>query len=277
MPKEIDLKNKRKFFKPLFKNKSKRLLLKQTRKPFSFIAILPNMTTLFAMCCGLTAIRFGLLGMWKYSILCIMLSAILDAMDGRLARYLKISSRFGAELDSFSDFLSFGVAPSIIIYIKYLKPWGEIGWVISVFFTMCMALRLARFNVMSLDEAQPVWKSSFFTGVPAPLGGFLALYPIILSYTFHEDLISPAIAAFFLIITGSLMVSQIPTFSLKKLTFKPSVVLPFILFSFITVGLLFSYPWKMLSLVGIVYFASIPISIRKFKKLEKLEASKAEN
>ncbi len=269
MPKDIDLKSKKKIFRPLFNNKSKNILLKNNKKPFSFISILPNMTTLFAMCCGLTAIRFALLGMWKYSILCIMLSAILDAMDGRLARYLKMSSRFGAELDSFSDFLSFGVAPSLIIYIKYLKPWGEIGWVISVFFTMCMALRLARFNVMSLDESQPVWKSFFFTGVPAPLGGFLAIYPIILSYTFDESIISPVIAAFFLSLTGSLMVSQIPTFSLKKLTFKPSVVLPFILFSFITVGLLFSYPWQTLSAVGIIYLLSIPFSMRKFKKLEQ--------
>lgn len=273
MPKDADLKNKKKFFRPLFKNKSKNSILKNHKKPFSFISILPNMTTLFAMCCGLTAIRFGLLEMWKYSILCIMLSAILDAMDGRLARYLKISSRFGAELDSFSDFLSFGVAPALIIYIKYLKPWGEIGWVISVFFTMCMALRLARFNVMSLDENQPTWKASFFAGVPAPLGGFLALYPIILSYAFHENLVSPMIAAFFLIITGSLMVSQIPTFSLKKLTFKPSVVLPFILFSFITVGLLFSFPWKTLSAVGVFYFLSIPLSIRKFKKYKKAEST----
>ena len=241
-------------------------------KAQSLTAMIPNITTLMALCCGMTAIRFALLEKWELAIVSVLLAAILDALDGRLARLLNSASRFGAELDSFSDFLSFGIAPALIMYLRGLSNWGETGWAIALFFTVCMALRLARFNVMSIDDIDlPAWQEGFSTGVPAPAGGFIALYPIILQHAFSDFTFSQNVAcyAFFMLVASGLMVSRIPTFTLKKVVVPPSLVLPFLLVLFVIVGLLYSYPWHMLTLIGIVYLCLIPVSALNFKKREQ--------
>jgi CDP-diacylglycerol--serine O-phosphatidyltransferase len=239
-------------------------------KAQSLTAMIPNITTLMALCCGMTAIRFALLQKWEFAIVSVLLAAILDALDGRLARLLNSASRFGAELDSFSDFLSFGIAPALIMYLRGLDRWGEAGWAIALFFTVCMALRLARFNVMSIDMDLPSWKEGFSTGVPAPAGGFIALYPIILQHAFPGLSFSQNIAyyAFFMLLASGLMVSRIPTFTLKKVVIPPSLVLPFLLVLFVIVGFLYIYPWHMLTLIGVIYLGLIPFSVINFKKRE---------
>lgn len=240
-------------------------------KAQSLTAMIPNITTLMALCCGMTAIRFALLEKWEFAIVSVLLAAILDTLDGRLARLLNSSSRFGAELDSFSDFLSFGIAPALIMYLKGFSLWGETGWAIALFFTVCMALRLARFNVMSLDIDQPEWQQGFSTGVPAPAGGFLALFPIVMQCAFQElsFLHYTWFYALCMLLASVLMVSRIPTFTLKKLIIPPTFVLPFLLALFIAVGLLYTHPWHMLTFIGITYLMLIPLSMRCYKKYEK--------
>ncbi len=240
-------------------------------KAQTLTGMIPNITTLMALCCGMTAIRFALLEKWEFAIVSILLAAILDALDGRLARLLNSTSRFGAELDSFADFLNFGVAPALIMYLRGLSHWGEIGWAISLFFTICMVLRLARFNVMSVALNQPAWLQGFFIGVPAPLGGFLGVYPIIIQHAFPTLLWVqfPVCYAFFMLLAGCLMVSRIPTFSLKKMIIPSSQVMPFLLGLFASVGLLYSYPWLTLTLLGVGYIALIPFAFVKFKEHER--------
>ncbi len=240
-------------------------------KAQTLTGMIPNITTLMALCCGMTAIRFALLEKWEFAIVSVLLAAILDALDGRLARLLNSTSRFGAELDSFADFLNFGVAPALIMYLRGLSHWGEMGWAIALFFTICMVLRLARFNVMSVALNQPAWLQGFFIGVPAPLGGFLGLYPIIIQHAFPSLLWVqfPACYAFFMILAGGLMVSRIPTFSLKKLIIPSSFVMPFLLALFTFIGLLYSYPWLILTLIGVGYIAMIPFAFIAFKAYER--------
>lgn len=244
---------------------------RRSLKAQTLTGMIPNITTLMALCCGMTAIRFALLEKWEFAIVSVLLAAILDALDGRLARLLNSASRFGAELDSFADFLNFGVAPALIMYLRGLSHWGETGWAIALFFTICMVLRLARFNVMSVALNQPSWLQGFFIGVPAPLGGFLGLYPIIIQHAFPSLSLAqlPACYAFFMILSGCLMVSRIPTFSLKKLIIQPSLVMPFLLLLFIFVGLLYSYPWLTLTMLGVGYLGLIPFSYSKFREYQR--------
>lgn len=257
----------KRMFKPIIKRNAANGMRKKKIRAQSFTAMVPNMTTLMALCCGMTAIRFALLGLWRYAIVAVLISAVLDALDGRLARLLNSASRFGAELDSFSDFLSFGVSPALIIYMKTLHELGDAGWAIALFFTVCMALRLARFNVMSTEDNQPAWRLGFFTGVPAPLGGFLGIFPLVMSFAFPalDWLTSAPLCAFFMILSAGLMVSRIPTFSLKKIVIGPSYILLFMLVLSISIGMLYAYPWYTLSLLGIAYISTIPFSIRKFR------------
>lgn len=256
-----------------------RIAKKRNLRAHTITAMIPNITTLMALCCGMTAIRFALLENWSYAITSILLSAVLDALDGRLARLLKSSSRFGAELDSFSDFLSFGVAPALIIYLKALHMWGEIGWAISLFFAICMSLRLARFNVMSVDLNQSSWQQGFFKGVPAPIGGFLGLYPIILglAYPTLVSTITPVWYAFFMTVSALLMVSRIPTFSIKKVVIPPVYVMPFLLVLFILIGFLYSYPWQTLSMFGVFYVVTIPFSMKNYSKFMSMEVETGED
>src|SRR5262249_36796198 len=180
--------------------------------------LIPNVLTLAALCSGLTAIRFALQGNLKLAVIAIIVAAIFDALDGRVARRLGVTSRFGAELDSLSDFLCFGVSPALGLYLASLGEGGARGWIVTLMSRMCSALRLARFNPALLaDTPPPAWTGSFFTGVPAPAGALLALVPLMVSFEIEAAWPRHAlVVGTVLVVVGGLMVSTLPTFSFKK-------------------------------------------------------------
>lgn len=228
---------------------------------FSVNRLIPNVLTLAALCSGLTAIRFALQGEFKLAVIAIIVAAIFDALDGRVARRLGVTSRFGAELDSLSDFLCFGVAPALVLYLASLKEGGALGWVVTLMFPICSALRLARFNTgLLVDAPFPAWTGSYFTGVPAPAGALLALIPLMVSF---EDVVWPRhalVVGATLLVVGGLMVSRLPTFSFKKGRVPRHLVLPSLLGAALVMGVVVSAPWIGLSLLGLVYLCLIPYS-----------------
>ncbi|MFA5040473.1 MAG: CDP-diacylglycerol--serine O-phosphatidyltransferase [Bdellovibrionales bacterium] len=187
-----------------------------TMKDLPLTRLLPNTLTLFSLCSGLTGIRFALQERWEYAVYAIMIAAAFDVLDGRVARMLNIASKFGAELDSLSDAISFGVAPGFIMYEWTLKNAGSIGWFAVLIFAVCCALRLARFNTMLEDHSLPQWTKRYFTGVPAPAGAALGLLPLVFFLEFGVGTqIPPAAWALWMFLIGGLMVSRLPTFALK--------------------------------------------------------------
>ncbi len=240
--------------------------------------LLPNLITLLALCSGVTAIRLGLEGRFELAVACVMLAVILDAMDGRLARLLKGTSRFGAELDSLADFVNFGVAPAILLYIWSLNSLKTLGWVICLGLAIACALRLARFNVALDDPNKPAWASQFFTGAPAPAGAGLALLPLYFGFLGVIDdghgwalVIGPYVVG-----VAILMVSRVPTFSGKNMGRIPGEkVLPVLGLTVLGVILLISYPWEFLSIVSLVYLAMIPVSMRSHRRLLAADARRA--
>jgi len=232
-----------------------------------FNKMIPNILTIMALSAGMSAIRFGLEDRWEPAALSILAAAILDALDGRIARILKGSSKFGAELDSLSDFISFGVAPAIMLYLWAMQDAGRFGWMLALLFSVSMALRLARFNTMLEDKDQPAWTKNFFTGVPAPAAAGLVLLPMILSFQFGDGFFrEPATVSLFLVGVAALVVSSLPTYSFKKIAIKSKHVVPamIIVGAFITV--LVSAPWTTLSVVMLIYLGLIPISIRSYRR-----------
>lgn len=235
---------------------------------FSINRLIPNILTLAALCSGLTAIRFGLHGEFRLAVIAIFVAAIFDALDGRVARRLGVTSQFGAELDSLSDFLCFGVTPALVLYLASLKDGGALGWVITLMFPICSALRLARFNTALLaDRPPPAWTGSYFTGVPAPAGALLALIPLMVS--FEAEVAwprHPLVVGTTLVAVGGLMVSRLPTFSFKKGRISRHLVLPALLGAALVMGVVASSPWIGLSLLGVVYLASIPFSWMAYRR-----------
>lgn len=243
-----------------------------TLRGLSINRLLPNALTLIALCSGLTAIRYGLTGDYRSAVLAVIVAAIFDALDGRVARRLNVTSRFGAELDSLSDFCAFGVAPALLVYLSSMEPAGSLGWVITLMFPICSAMRLARFNVgLTTDEPPPVWAAAFFTGVPAPVGALLVLVPLMLSLSPDLSwtwLRHPIVGGAFLIAVGALMVSRLPTFSFKKGRIAPHLVLPVFLGIALVVGLLATSPWVTLPCIMLLYLGSLPLSWRAYRRLE---------
>ena len=229
---------------------------------FSVNRLIPNVLTLAALCSGLTAIRFGLQGQFRLAVIAIIVAAIFDALDGRVARRLGVASQFGAELDSLSDFLCFGVTPALVLYLASLKDGGALGWVVTLMFPICSALRLARFNTGLLaDTPQPAWTGSFFTGVPAPAGALLALIPLLVSFETEANWPRhPLLVGLVLLVVGGLMVSRLPTFSFKKGRVPRHLVLPSLLGVALVMGVLASSPWIGVSMLGLVYVSLIPFS-----------------
>lgn len=229
---------------------------------FSVNRLIPNVLTLAALCSGLTAIRFGLQGEFRLAVIAIIVAAIFDALDGRVARRLGVASQFGAELDSLSDFLCFGVAPALVLYLASLKDGGALGWVVTVMFPICSALRLARFNTALLaDSPPPAWTGSYFTGVPAPAGALLALIPLVVSFEAEATWPRHAlVVGATLVVLGGLMVSRLPTFSFKKGRVPRHLVLPSLLGAALVMGVIASSPWIGLSILGLVYLCLIPFS-----------------
>ena len=204
------------------------------------------------------------------------MAAILDMLDGRVARRLNATSKFGAELDSLSDVIAFGVAPAFLMYLSTMKAAGSIGWVVTLMFPICSALRLARFNAgLQSDIKPPVWAGAFFTGVPAPAGALLVLIPLTLSLSQDIDaawLRHPVVGAVFLIGIASLMVSRVPSWSLKKGRVPSHLVLPTLVGIACLIGLLATTPWVTLPAMGVIYLGLLPFSYRSWRRLKTQEA-----
>ncbi len=245
-------------------------------KPVPIRFLLPNLITLLALCSGVTAIRFAIEGHYEWAVGGIIFALVLDALDGRLARYLKGTSRFGAELDSLADFVNFGVAPGIMLYLWSLNGLKTFGWVVCLMLAIGCALRLARFNVMLDDPEKPVWAGGFFIGMPAPAGALLAMAPLYLGFLGLIDEGHPfakTIAAYEMII-AILMVSRVPTFSGKTITRVPrEYALPILAVMALGVVFLISYPWETLSLISLVYLVLIPVSIVSFRRHKQRDLS----
>jgi CDP-diacylglycerol---serine O-phosphatidyltransferase len=231
-------------------------------------AILPNMVTVLALCAGLTAIRMTIEARYELAIYAVLAAAVLDGLDGRIARFLKSTSKFGAELDSLSDFVSFGVAPAILLYGWILHEVRSFGWLAALVLAIAGALRLARFNVQA-DVEKPAWQGNFFTGVPAPAGAILALLPLYVDFSGLDvpDVAAPLVLIY-TVVVALLMVSRIPTFSGKKLgRIRRDLVLPLFVALVLAVGLLLSFPFETLSMAVIAYLAAIPLGWRAYNRM----------
>ena len=236
--------------------------------------ILPNMLTLIGVCIGLTSIRFALSGEFHLAIIAIIFAALFDWLDGRIARLIKGTSEVGKELDSLADVISFGVAPAFIMYFWTLSSLGRLGWLLCLIYVICVALRLARFNVHSNQE--PSWKDNFFEGVPSPAGGILVLTPLIVSLSnfdfikLNNNIVVPA----FFIVTSLLLISKFPTYSFKKIVIQRKTTI-FLLFGIIlSFGLLLVYPFTVISVSTIIYVFLFPLSFFHFQKLKKQNEDK---
>lgn len=238
-------------------------LLRRPRLQRSTInQLIPNVLTVAALCAGLTAIRFGLDARWDLAVFATVAAGIFDGLDGRMARLLTGGTKFGAELDSLSDFIAFGVAPAMMIYIWTMHMFGGIGWAIVLLYAVCCALRLARFNTAIGDPNPPPWARFYFTGVPAPAGAGLALLPMMLTLEVGAGFFDrPLVNAVVLVTVALLMISRVPTFSIKQIKIKPSFRLPALLLVALLIAALASSPLTTLICVGVVYLASIPVSI----------------
>ncbi len=237
--------------------------------------LLPNMITLLSLCAGLTAIRLAIEGKIEWALGAIVFAAVLDGVDGRVARMLKGQSRFGAELDSLADFVNFGVVPGLILYFWGLNELGAIGWIAALVFAICMSLRLARFNVMADDPNRPAWMGNFFTGVPAPAGAIIVLLPIYVNLLGLPRL--NAIACVYTLIVAFLLVSTLPVFSGKKLgtRVRPDLVLPIFVAIVLFVALLVSYPWVVLTIGTLAYLGSLPFGWMSAQKFRRQDAEAA--
>lgn len=236
--------------------------------------LIPNLITMMALIAGITSVQKALTGNFEVAVLLLLAAAILDVMDGAVARALKAQSEFGAQLDSLSDFLAFGVAPGLILYVWTLGDAGKLGWIAAVVFPVAAALRLARFNVMTATAADiPLWKKRFFTGVPTPAGAILCLFPLYVWFltpeTFEGYRWGTPFVAVWAITVAALMVSRIPTFSIKYMKIPPKMMVPVMAFVALVVAALFNAPWVTLPIICIVYAASIPLIFHQYRKLEK--------
>ena len=231
--------------------------------------ILPNMLTLIGVCIGLTSIRFALDEKFELANIAIIFAALIDGLDGRIARLMKGTSKVGKELDSLTDMISFGVAPAFIMYFWKLNTLGRFGWLLCLIYVICVALRLARFNVNSNQE--PSWRDNFFEGVPSPAGGILVLTPLIISlsgfdfFQLNFEIIVPT----FFVITSFLLISKFPSYSFKKIVIPRRTTI-FLLFGIVLFfGLLLIYTFNVIAISAIVYVFLLPISFVHFQKIKK--------
>jgi CDP-diacylglycerol---serine O-phosphatidyltransferase len=243
--------------------------------------LLPNLITLLALCAGLTAIRLAVENKLELALAAIVFAALLDGIDGRVARLLKGTSRFGAELDSLADFVNFGVAPALILYFWGLHELKSAGWIAAMVFAICGGLRLARFNVMIDNPNKPAWAGNFFTGIPAPAGAITVLLPIYLNFLgVPNGLITVWLTFFYTLAIALLMVSKLPVFSGKRVgkRVSPDMVLPVFVAVVLVFALLISYPWEVLTLGTLVYIGCLPLgwlSYRKYQRKDEVVATAA--
>ena len=235
----------------------------------------PNVVTLLALCAGLTAIRMAFEDRYVLAVAAIVFAAVLDGLDGRLARFLKGTSRFGAELDSLSDFVNFGVAPALILYFWDLHNLKSAGWIAAMVFAICGSLRLARFNVMIDDPDRPAWTANFFVGIPAPAGAITVLLPIYAVFLGvpHSAVLTWLTLVYTLVI-ASLMVSRLPVFSGKRVGTRvpPELVPLLIIVIVLSIALLIAYPWVVLTAGTLAYLACLPLGYLSYRNYERRHA-----
>jgi CDP-diacylglycerol--serine O-phosphatidyltransferase len=245
----------------------------------SFNRLIPNIMTLLGLCAGLVAIRFAIDDRWPQAAAFIVVAGVIDGLDGRLARLLKATSRFGAEFDSLADFLSFGVAPALVLYLWTMHTVGPLGFVPCLLFAVCSSLRLARFNAaldVGMEKPKPAYAYNFFTGVPAPAGAGCALFPLFAAIALSEwgwlatanGFRHPVFVGVVLVVVGGLMVSTLPTWSFKNFKVPRGAVLPLLLGVGAYVALLVAEPWAALTAAGVIYLGMLPFSVRSYLALK---------
>lgn len=238
--------------------------------------LVPNLITLLALCAGLTAIRLAMEEKLELALAAIVFAALLDGIDGRIARMLKGTSRFGAELDSLADFVNFGVAPALILYFWGLHELKSAGWIAALVFAICAGLRLARFNVMIDDPNKPIWAGNFFTGIPAPAGAITVLLPIYVTFLgVPMGLVTVWFTFLYTLSIALLMVSRLPVFSGKRVGKRvpPEMVLPVFVMVVLFFALLVSYPWQVLTLGTLVYLACLPLGWLSYREHQRKDLS----
>lgn len=247
----------------------RRRLRRQRLKVIPIRRIVPNLVTLGGLCCGLSALRFSVDGRFELAVALLAAAAIIDGMDGRLARLLNSTSAFGAQLDSLSDFLCFGVSPPFVLYMWKLHEIKGLGWACVLFFTVCCALRLARFNTALNTEHAP-WEAKFFVGIPSPSGAMLSLMPIVYSFGYTGIFDNVFFCIIWTTFMGVLMASKIPTFAAKRLRVPHDWLLPIMLGLGLVMVFVFIEPWVMFNICGLIYCAFVPVSIYSYRKLVRL-------
>ena len=252
----------------------------QENKKFKIVSskktryLLPNILTLAGVCLGISSIKFSIDGNFSLAVTLILFAAILDALDGRIARLIKGTSEFGKELDSLTDFVSFGIAPAFILYFWELNNYGKLGWAITLIYSVCCVLRLARFNLTKIDQTED-WKNNFFEGIPSPAGGLLILMPLIYELTdlnigFNVKSLTPYLT----IVIAILLVSKIPTLALKKISISPKTTVFLLLgIGIVFIALLF-YTLKTLLFFGVIYLITIPLSAIMYRNQNKKNEEK---
>ena len=249
--------------------------MEQQKKNFKIVSdkktrvILPNMFTLVGVCIGLSSIKFAFDEKFTLSVIAIIVAAIIDGLDGRIARLIQGTTKIGKELDSLTDVISFGVAPAFIMYFWKLNELGRIGWFICLIYVVCVALRLARFNVNSGQE--PSWRDNFFEGVPSPAGGVLVLMPLIYSLSdiqilnINYDFVVPIL----FVAVSILLISKVPTYALKKISVPRRMTIFLLLSVVLYFGLLLIYTFNAITISGLIYFMLIPVSFIHYNNLSK--------
>jgi CDP-diacylglycerol--serine O-phosphatidyltransferase len=251
---------------------------KRSRRQFRRIPVrtlVPNVITLLALCAGLTAIRMAFENRYTWALYAIVFAAILDGLDGRLARFLKGTSRFGAELDSLSDFVNFGVAPALILYFWDLHELKSAGWIAAMVFAICAGLRLARFNVMIDDPDRPAWTNNFFVGMPAPAGAITVLLPLYAVFLgLPRSTALTWITFVYTLAVASLMVSRLPVFSGKRVGTRvpPELVGPLIVVVVLAIAVLIAYPWIVLTSGTLAYLGALPFGWLSYRRYERRSA-----
>tara|TARA_B100001758_G_C18385934_1_gene600104 strand:- start:235 stop:1041 length:807 start_codon:yes stop_codon:yes gene_type:complete len=251
--------------------------MEQPKKNFKIVSdkkartILPNTITLIGVCIGLSSIKFALDGRFALAVIAILFAGLMDGLDGRIARLIRGTSKMGKELDSLVDVISFGVAPAFIMYFWSLQYLDKVGWLVCLVYVVCTALRLARFNVNSNEQAS--WKDNFFEGVPTPAGGIIVLFPLIFSFsgfdTIYFSINYEIIVPIFFIVTSFLLISTIPTYSFKKIVIPRNMTV-FLLFGIVLFfGLLLIYTFKVLTFSCLIYFLLVPVSYIHYKRIQK--------
>lgn len=239
--------------------------------------LLPNLMTVLAICAGLTGIRLAFEQRFELAVTMVLIAALLDAVDGRIARMLKGTSNFGAQMDSLADIVNFGAAPALLLYAYLLKDADAFGWIAALLFAIACCLRLARFNVMLEDHDRPAWKADYFVGVPAPAGALLVLLPLYLGFLgMPRSELTAYVCSAFSVAIALLMVSQLPVYSGKTgIRIRRDLVMPMILGIVLYVALLFSFSWETMAATAIAYLLFLPFSFIAYARRERLEAARA--